>query len=119
MDAAQRFLECLHEVLGQNYGRRDFDLGRMADAMKISKRHLQRKVSQLVGCGPARYLRMYRLHKALDYLRASTPVGEVAHAVGFSSHAYFTHCFRAQFGTTPTDFQTRHRRGVAILSPVR
>ena len=119
MDAAQKFLDCLHEVLGRHYRQHDFDLVRMASAMRISKRHLQRKTNELLGCGPAQYLRTYRLQMALDYLRANASVGEVARAVGFSSHSYFTSCFRAQFGATPSEFQTGCRREKATLSRLR
>jgi AraC-like DNA-binding protein len=119
MDAAQRFVERLHDVLGKNYGRRDFGLVAMAKAMRISRRQLQRRVSALLGCGPAQYLRVYRLRKALDRLRAGDPVGEVAHAVGFASHAYFTHCFKTEFGTTPSDFQARDPTNERSMSPAR
>ncbi|RMD93578.1 MAG: AraC family transcriptional regulator [Calditrichaeota bacterium] len=31
-------------------------------------------------------------------------VNEVAYRVGFSSHAYFSKCFRKEFGVTPKEF---------------
>jgi len=43
--------------------------------------------------------------------------GDVADAVGFGSHAYFTTCFKAKFGITPTRFQAGcrpMRRGLAL-----
>jgi transcriptional regulator GlxA family with amidase domain len=119
MDATQRFVARLHDVLDKNYGRREFDLVQMAEAMRVSNRQLQRKVSALLGCGPAQYLRVFRLRMALAHLSADMPVGEVAHAVGFSSHAYFTSCFKAEFGATPSDFQARFRHRQRTSSSAR
>ncbi|NQZ13083.1 MAG: AraC family transcriptional regulator, partial [Algicola sp.] len=30
---------------------------------------------------------------------------QVCFSVGFSSHSYFTRCFKAKFGQTPTEYQ--------------
>jgi transcriptional regulator GlxA family with amidase domain len=119
MDAKQRFFERLHDVLERNYGRRDFGLAQMAAAMRVSRRHLQRRIGTQLGCGPAQYLRSFRLRRALALLLADMPIGEVAHVVGFASHAYFTSCFKAEFGTTPSNFQARFRHHQRSLSSVR
>ena len=105
MRTKQRFLDCLHEVLAQNYKNRRFGIVQMAAGMGISERQLQRKVRELTGSTPAEYLCAYRLRMSLDRLRMDEEVGRVAHAVGFSSHAYFTSCFKATFGTTPSRFR--------------
>ena len=39
----------------------------------------------------------------------STPVGEIARALGFSSAAYFTRSFTSSTGMTPTAFRREHR----------
>ncbi len=105
MRTKQRFLDCLHEVLAQNYKNRRFGIVQMAAGMGISERQLQRKVGELTGYTPAQYLCAYRLRMSLDRLRMDEEIGRVAHAVGFSSHAYFTSCFKAKFGTTPSRFR--------------
>jgi AraC-like DNA-binding protein len=77
----------------------------MAGEMKISDRQLQRRVKALTGRSPVQYLRDFRLERSLSYLREGVPVGETAKVIGFSSHTYFTSCFRSQFGTTPQQVQ--------------
>ena len=101
----QYFLGELDEVLNNNYTNRSFDLSRMAAEMGISERQLQRKLNALTGHTPSDHLRAYRLQQSLEQLREGNSISEVAKAVGFSSQSYFASCFKAQFGTTPKQFQ--------------
>ena len=102
MKSDQKFVDSLIRVVKQNYVNANFDVCSMAAEMKISERQLQRKVKVLTGQSPVQYLRQFRLEKSLQYLREGVPVGTAAKAVGFSSHAYFTCCFKAKFGITPS-----------------
>ena len=102
VDSRKTFVKDLVRVVKRNYTDPDFDVISMAAEMKISDRQLQRKVKTLTGQSPVQHLRQYRLDKSLQYLREGVPVGEAAKAVGFSSHAYFTCCFKAKFGITPS-----------------
>lgn len=101
MKSDREFVDDLVHVVEQNFANANFDVSSMAAEMKISERQLQRKVKVLTGQSPVQYLRQFRLEKSLQYLREGVPVGEAAKAVGFSSHTYFTSCFRTRFGTTP------------------
>ena len=86
---------------------RDFGLARLAAALELSERHVQRKLKSLAGCTPSDYLRNHRLQKALLYVRHGEPIGETARKVGFASQSYFTVCFKARYGLTPTEFQQK------------
>ena len=97
------FLERFSRLVAQNYQEPDLDIGRLAGALGMSDRQLQRKLKALVSLGPSEYVRAYRLQIALDRLRAGESVGAVAMAVGFSSQAYFSTCFRARFGYPPSE----------------
>ena len=99
------FIDSLNRALGESYATSTLSIGQMAVWMGISERQLQRRVKALTGLSPKQYLRRYRLEQSLVYLRDGVPVGEVAKAAGFSSHAYFTSCFKAEFGATPSRFQ--------------
>jgi len=105
MKCDQEFVDNLVRVVKQNYTNPNFDVCSMAAEMNISDRQLQRKVKALTGQSPMQYLRQFRLEKSVQYLREDVPVGKAAKAVGFSSHAYFTSCFKARFGLTPSRVQ--------------
>ncbi len=103
----QKFVDNLVRVAKRNYTNPNFDVSSMAGKMKISDRQLQRKVKALTGRSPVQYLRDFRLARSLSYLREGVPVGETAKVIGFSSHTYFTSCFRARFGTTPQQMRIK------------
>ena len=102
MNSDQEFVDNLVRVVKQNYTNPHFDVSSMAAEMKTSDRQLQRKVKALTGQSPVQHLREFRLEESLQYLRQGVAVGAAAKAVGFSSHAYFTSCFKARFGIPPS-----------------
>ena len=108
MKSDQEFVDSLVHVVKQNYTNQNFDVISMADEMKFSDRQLQRRVKALTGQSPTQYLRQFRLEESLQYLRQGVPVGAAAKAVGFSSHAYFTSCFKARFGIPPSQLKWSH-----------
>ena len=105
MKSDQEFADDLVRVIKGNYANPNFGVGSMAGEMNISDRQLQRKVKTLAGQSPVQYLRQYRLEKSLQPVRDGVPVGQAAKAVGFSSHAYFTYCFKIRFGVSPSRLQ--------------
>jgi CheY-like chemotaxis protein/two-component sensor histidine kinase len=101
------FLEKLNNLFDENYSDPEFGLAQMSSKMAMSERQLQRKLKALTDHGPADYLRAFRLKHALALLKQGEQVGLVAYSVGFSSQAYFSSCFKAQFGATPTQIQQK------------
>ena len=99
------FMEKLEQVLDQCHVDPDFGSSQMAAEMFMSPRQLQRKLKAITGHHPAELLRSYRLRNAREFLKSGTQVGLAADAVGFSSPAYFTSCFKAQFSQTPSEYQ--------------
>jgi signal transduction histidine kinase/ligand-binding sensor domain-containing protein/DNA-binding response OmpR family regulator len=79
-----------------------FKVADLADAMTQDRSHLYRRVQEITGQAPSDLIRAMRLERAAELLHANAgPVGEIAYAVGFSSVAYFTKCFRERYGQTP------------------
>ncbi|MBT8073526.1 MAG: response regulator, partial [Xanthomonadales bacterium] len=99
------FMEKLEGVLDAHHADPEFGLSQMAEHVYISTRQLQRKLKAITGHNPAEFLRSYRLKKARTLLRSGAQVGLAADAVGFSSPAYFTSCFKAQFAQTPSEYR--------------
>jgi signal transduction histidine kinase/streptogramin lyase/CheY-like chemotaxis protein len=105
----QKFLEKLSRYVGQHYADPELGLPALAAALAVSERNLQRKLKALVGLSPGEYLRGYRLQRAMERLLAGERPGDVAAAVGFASQAYFSTCFRTQYGFAPSEARARAR----------
>lgn len=85
----------------------DINVGDMASAAATSRSGLQRKMKQLLGITPLDFLREARIKHACQLLRTTDKtVSEVAFSSGFSDPKYFSRCFKASVGQTPTDYKT-------------
>lgn len=78
----------------------------IADACSISVRTVQNMFAAM-GTTPTAYILDQRLRRAADRLvaRPDSSITEIAFELGFNDSAYFTRCFRQQFGAAPRDWR--------------
>ena len=62
------------------------------------------ELKTILNISPNDLIRRYRLQKAATLLSAGHNVSATAYIVGFETPSYFTHCFKEQYGQTPTEF---------------
>jgi signal transduction histidine kinase/DNA-binding response OmpR family regulator/ligand-binding sensor domain-containing protein len=102
----EKFLEAALQCVEQNLPRVEFDIEHLASGVNMSKSSLYRKIKSMTGLSPHEFIRNVRLKHACRILKEKpVPIAEVAYAVGFSNPRYFTACFKAEFGATPTEYQ--------------
>ena len=104
-NAQEKFFERVNEIIKKHLDESDFSVQQLSEEVGISRVHLNRKMKNRYGVSPNIFIRSFRLKQAaylLAYNKAN--VSEVAYAVGFSSHSYFTTAFREQFGMSPKEF---------------
>ena len=66
-------------------------------------------VKEYADISPMEYVMKMRLHKAVELLKDdSISVQEVALAVGFNTHSFFSECFKREFGMTPRQWRVRN-----------
>lgn len=99
----QDFLLKLMEQMEVRYSDPDFKMNQVAKHIAMSERQLYRSFRQLFKITPGHFLRHYRLEKALWMIRQGEALGNVAFNVGFSSHSYFSRCFKNTYGHSPSD----------------
>ncbi len=75
----------------------------LAKTLDISERDLFRKVKEVTGLSPQKYVRRYRLQLAMQMLKKGTykTVKEVSHAIGYINVSYFILQFENEFSTRP------------------
>lgn len=100
------FLRKFAEQIEAVYADPEYNVEKLSETLGLSRGHLYRKIKELTGTAPVEFLRTYRLNKATQLLRQNAyTVSEVAYRTGFSSPAYFSKCFKAVYGVTPTEYQ--------------
>ncbi len=83
--------------------------GMLADELGISPRSVQNAFAQ-AATTPSAYIQRRRLERAAELLSGdpTLSITGLAFDLGFNDSAYFTRCFRQQFGAPPSAWRARH-----------
>lgn len=100
------FIKELLDLIEKHFSDPDFNVDTLLKTFYMGRTSLYHKIMALSGESPNQFIRSYRLKRAAQLLRDNFGnVTEVAFAVGFSSTAYFTKCFKKKFHQLPKNFQ--------------
>lgn len=97
------FVARVEELVAANFTDPGYSVETLADAMGITRVHLNRKLKEAGAPAPKMILKKARMEKALTMLREGLSVSDVYAACGFSSASYFSSAFKEYFGYTPSD----------------
>lgn len=99
----RQFLEKMYECVESHYTEASFNVESLADMVCLSRTQLYRKCKALTGESPVEVIRNCRMEHARQLLINSyDSVADVARAVGIPDATYFTKCYKAYFGVTPS-----------------
>jgi AraC-like DNA-binding protein len=107
-----RALKWMRHTLEEN-PHASVSLEEVARQAGVSPKHLCRIFRQSLGHSPMVTLRLLRLQLAVALLvRSSLAVKEIAAHCGFADPLYFTRCFTAAFGRSPSRVRREVERGI-------
>ena len=99
------FLRKLNAYLEEHITNDALNVEMLATEMGMSTSSLYRKVKGLSGLSPVEFIKIARLKQAVLLMKnGENRINEIAFRTGFSSPAYFSNCFKKQYGKTPTEF---------------
>ena len=99
------FLQKLYAIMEKNIANPELNLDGFSQDIGMSRTNLYRKIKALTNLSPGEFIRNFRLTMGAKMLKeAKLPVSDVYVAVGFNSHAYFSNCFKAFYGVSPTEY---------------
>ncbi len=101
------FLMKITKELEQNYVNPDLKVKTIAKNIAVSERQIYRIFKEMFDMTPVIFLQQYRLEKAFIHIQRGEAFGNIAFDVGFSSHSYFSHCFKNKYGETPSGFMKK------------
>lgn len=89
----------------ENIGNRNFVVEDLARHLGMSRTAYYQKMKSITGLSPVDFIKQMRIKKALKLLDGGMlSVSDVAYKVGFSDPKYFSKCFKAEMGVTPTQY---------------
>jgi len=98
------FLQKAIAVVEKRMGDEEFGVEQFRNELGMSRTQLHRKLTALTNQSTSDFVRYMRLQRAKALLTQNAgTVSEIAYQVGFNSVAYFTKCFREQFGIVPSE----------------
>lgn len=110
--ADQQFLERVIGIIEQYMGDETFSIEDLGREVGMSRSQLHRKIKALTDQSPSVFLRTLRLKRAHQLLRDQAgTASEISFMVGFSSPAYFSKCFKDQYGIVPSEAKKLDQAG--------
>jgi len=102
----EEFMRRVIALIEKHLSDENFSIEEFSSEMNMSRIQLHRKLKALAGKSTGHFLRSVRLAKAKQFIEEQKGnIAEIAYSVGFSSPAYFTKCFKEEFGYLPRDLQ--------------
>ena len=103
------FLQKAIGIVEEHMSDTDFSVDIFIKEIGMSRSRMHRKIRALTSQSTSEFIRTIRLKRAVSLLEKSQlSIEEISYAVGFSSTAYFTKCFRIQFGVPPSEYAKSH-----------
>ncbi len=101
----ERFLKRACEVVERHLADPRFGVKEFAREMGLSRVQLHRKIRALTDASATEFIRCLRIQRAVELLdKGVGSISEVAYEVGFNNLSYFTSCFKARMGVTPSQY---------------
>lgn len=109
--ADDRFMSTLVKTIEANLDNSEYSVKNLCEDTPYSYLQIYRKVKALTGIPVNEFIRNLRLSKAAYLLEHSQlRVSEIMYSVGFSTHSYFTKCFKDCYGLTPKEYARSKRK---------
>ncbi|MGE5457403.1 MAG: helix-turn-helix domain-containing protein [Methanococcaceae archaeon] len=104
--ADKEFLERILLILNNRITDESFGVRELAKEAAVNRFLLYKKIHMLIGESPVCLIRRERLIMAAELIKNDFGnIAETAFEVGFSNAAYFSECFKKEFGLTPSKYK--------------
>jgi signal transduction histidine kinase/ligand-binding sensor domain-containing protein/DNA-binding response OmpR family regulator len=104
-DRDNQFLKLVEELLEKHLTDPDFSVDDFAQMTNTGRTLFFKKIKYLTGYSPNEFIRFRRMTKAAELLKTyKYNVSEVSYMVGINDPFYFSKCFKAQYGCSPSKY---------------
>lgn len=102
----ERFLAKLMNVMDKNIANSELTVDGLLSEMAMGRTVFYNKLKGLTGFSPVEFIREIRIKKAAQLLETGQySISEITYMVGMNDARYFSKCFKAVYGVTPSEFK--------------
>jgi signal transduction histidine kinase/DNA-binding response OmpR family regulator len=103
-DLEEQFICKVMEVIENHISQEEFSIKEFVKEIGIGRIQLHRKLKALTGKSASQYINSVKLSRAKKMIEEREGnISEIAFSVGFRTPAYFTRCFKEEYGYPPSD----------------
>ncbi len=107
------FLAKLLDFMERNMDNNELVVEEMVSDMAMGRTVFFNKLKNLTGLSPVEFIREVRIKRAAQLLETGAyNVTEVTYMVGMNDSRYFSKCFKAVYGMTPTEYKRQKLENV-------
>ena len=105
----RQFMDMLRSWLEDNFSNTKLKPDEMIAMANMSRTSFYKRLNDLTGLTPERYLQDFRLRKAIELIELTEePINEIAKATGFGDTQCMTHTFKQRLGLTPEHYREQN-----------
>ena len=76
--------------------------------LAVSRSVFFKKLKMLTGLAPVEFIKEMRIKRAAEFIETGEfNMTQISYMVGINDPRYFSKCFKAKFGITPTEYKER------------
>lgn len=107
----RKFMYKLTELIEGNISNGNLIVEDLATELAVSRSVFFRKLKGLTGLAPVEFIKEMRVKKAAELITSTdNNMSQIAYMVGFNDSRYFSKCFKAHFGMTPTEYRSKVKK---------
>ena len=104
----RKFMDKLVELMEQNMDNGDLVVDDLVRELAVSRSVFFKKMKTLTGLAPIEFIKEIRIKRATQLIETGEfNMTQISYMVGINDPRYFSKCFKAQVGMTPTEYKEK------------
>lgn len=103
------FLARLLDIMEKHMDNNEMTVDQLVEEMGMGRTVFFNRLKAQTGLSPVEFIREIRIKRAAQLLeQGNYNVSEITYMVGMNDSRYFSKCFKATYGMTPSEYKKRH-----------
>lgn len=104
----RKFMDKLLELMEKNMDNGELVVDNLVGELAVSRSVFFKKLKTLTGLAPIEFIKEMRIKRAVQLIETGEfNMTQISYMVGINDPRYFSKCFKAQLGMTPTEYRDR------------